>query len=671
MSGPWERYGSTPPSGDGPWAKYGTASAFTATSSIPADTRPTSQMLGAEEGAANVFDRGAQALKWAANQVHLPFDDPMNPTRLGDLVEKLGTGVGLPSTEEAAQGREHGFAEREKTEKPGGWGRFGGEVLATLPLGGIANPWVLGGAAGGLAGRGEAPGRIATDVGLGAAGGKIFHAGTGYILRKSSPYLHSVGSRATDYVSRLMENAGKTPEDVRAVGAAAFGKPLSGAEAIGRQGVTAATALGRREGATPDALEGFAVQRRSERASRMLDDMTETTGVLPQAALGELDSLVSLGRKEAEPLYQAAFDYPPRTTPRLEQFSADPLIQQGMQHGYRIEQLAALKEGKPFDPGAYGVVGFQKGLPGTSWRTIADEQGQQVNVPIFGKMPTWKAWDAAKTGIDHILETNYRNKLTGKLELDKMGREIEGVRKSMLNELDNINPSYRTARARAGDYLSAREAFHDGTKMLFDPRATEQQFVQRLGKMSVTDMEALKGGVANHLFNLAQTGKLKPSLLNTPRVKSKLVMVFGRENTQKLIDRFTAEHEMAAAENRMQPGLGSVTSEVLNATGEQDTIKEAARELAHAGVYGAAGMWHAAAFRVANVLRFVPAFARTSGMPVEMRDEVGKMLLMTPDELADQLSKHPEALKALDKMISRIQGPATSTGAVAAAQAGP
>jgi hypothetical protein len=657
MTGPWQNYAAQPAKAAGPWQNYGSASQDSAKqqNTTPEDNRPTSFGLGFEEGAANVFDRATQGLKWFANQVKVPFSaaDPRQNVGMGDVIERAGTSLGLPSTEQAVTQHQEYLSEQEKTQKPSGWGRFAGEVASTLPLGGIENPWVAGGAVGGLVGHGQTPGGITADVLGGAAGGKLFHAGTGYVLRKSSPYLRSAANRASNYVSRLMEGAGKSVEDLSAYGAKTFGKPVTGAEAIGRTGKTALTALGRREGETPEALEGVVAQRRAERASRMLDDITETTGISPAAAIGELDSIVSQGRKEAAPLYQMAFEATPNTSSYLERLAKDPIVRKGMQHGVRIEQLAALKENRPFDPNAYAVVNF-------------NEAGD----PIIGPVPTWRTWDAAKTGIDHVLETNYRNKLTGRLDLDAMGREIDGVRRSMLNEVDSLNPAYAAARARAGDYLSAREAFQDGTRTLFDSKVTEKQFVDRLGRMSKSDIEALKGGVANHLFNLAQTGRLKPSLLNTPRIKSKMIMVLGRENTEKLIDRYTVEHEMLTAENRMQPGMGSVTSEVMGAFDEQDASAKIASELGHAAVYAGAGMPHAAAFRLANVLRSLPAFARTGGMPVEVRNEVGKMLLMTPDELADVLRERPQILKDLSKSIGSVQSVTTPIAVTAGAQIG-
>lgn len=636
----------------------------------PAPTKPVSQELGAEEGAMNVFDRATEALKYTANNGML---FPLVPPGSGDAVERVGQWFGLPTTEQAIQKHQDYFAKREQTETPGGWGRFGGEIAATLPVA-IEDPILGGGIIGGLTGHGKTPLEISADVALGAGFGKFAHGATGYILRKSSPYLRSAPQRATDYISRLMEGAGRKIEDLTSYAEKFGSKPVMGAEAIGGVGKAALSALGKREGATPGALEGYLIQRRAERASRMQDDMVESTGISPEAAQGELDAVVSKGRQEAKPLYDAAFSVPPRTSARLASFAEDPLIKAGMQHGYRIEQLAALKEGRPFDPDVYGVTGFQKSAPGEAWRSITNAAGEQPNVPIFGKMPTWKTWDAAKTGIDHILETTYRDRTTGRLVLDKMGREIEGVRKALLTELDRLNPAYAAARSRAGDYLSAREAFQEGTRSLFNSTITEKQFADRLAQMSNSDLESLRGGVANHLFNLAQTDRLKPSLLKTPRMKSKLIMAFGRDNAEKLIDRFTAENEMAENESRLWPGKGSQAAEVMATMNEQDVPVEIAKDLSKAAMYFPMGMHHMSAFHLSKaVFNAVKDKVGSGayGLPVEIRNEIGKMLMMTPDELADELRARPAIVKDIQAAFARVQHGATRVSATGATELAP
>lgn len=610
--------------------------------SAPDDTRRTSQSLGAEEGVSNVLDRAASGAKALANTVSIPFTN----LKMGNVLDSAGSALGLSSTEDANAAHQKYFSGREKTEKPGGIGRFGGELLATAPLAGLG-PAAGGAFAGMLTGKGNTPGEIAEDAGLGAVGGKAAHALTGVAGRAASSYLRNTAEKASDYVARLAKGAGKSVEDIEKYAEDVFHKPVTGAEALGRPGKTALMALGRREGETPDALEGLLQSRKAGASDRMLGDFSDTVGIDPEVAQGNIEGLVKKGRDDAAPLYDLALNATPATSEYLERLSNDSIVRQGMQRGIRIEQLKALSERRPFDPNAYAVTGF-------------NEAGD----PQIGPVPTWKTWDAAKTGIDDVLN-QYRNKLTGKLELDDMGKAINGVRASMLDEVDSLNPAYKAARAKAGDYLSASTAFDRGQKSLLNGNVTERQFGEMLGKMSKTDHEALKGGIANQLFNMAQNGRLKPSLLTTPRVQSKLIMAFGKDGAEQFVERLKAEGQMAADTNRMMPGTGSQTSEVLNATSDQDVTNAALLDLAHATYHAGTGNHGAAASRVGSALKTLWARGKTAGMPIEVRNEVGKLLMMSPKELADHIRQRPQEIQQITDLISKAQTGAGAAGSVA------
>lgn len=613
------------------------------------DTRKTSQSLGAEEGVTHVIDRAASGISAVLRNPSYgktPYAIP----GLGDVIDLAGSKLGLPSVEQAKVSHETYFKGREKTEKPGGIGRFGGEVLATAPLAELG-PVVGGAVAGGLAGSGQTPGEVTEDAATGAIGGKIAHAATGALGKIASPYLRKAGEKASDYIARLAKGAGKTVEDIEKYGKSVFDKPVTGAEALGRPGKAALMALGRREGETPDALEGFLQSRKLGAADRLLGDFSETVGINPEVAQGDLDELVKKGRQEATPLYDLALNAAPVITDRLQQFANEDIVQQGMRRGIKIERLKALAQGKQFDPNAYAITSF-------------NEAGD----PVIGPVPTWRSWDAAKTGLDDVLE-QYRDPRTGKLLLDKMGNAINDVRASMLNELDGVNPAYKAARARAGDYLSAHSAFERGQKALLNGNVTERQFSEMLGKMATTDHEALKGGIANQLFNMAQTGKLKPSLLLTPRVQAKLIMAFGKDGAEQFTERLKTEAQISADTSRMMPGTGSQTSEVLNATTDQDVTNAALLDLAHATVHASTGNHHAAASRVGSALRTLYARGKTAGMSVEVRNEVGKLLMLSPKELAEHIRQRPQDIEQITKLISAAQATTGHVGSVGLTEA--
>jgi hypothetical protein len=355
---------------------------------------------------------------------------------------------------------------------------------------------------------------------------------------------------AVDYVRGLVAKSGKSPSDLSAFDSA--GKPFTAAEAIGKPGEVALGALARRDGATPDALAAQIAGRQEDAPGRILDDFSRASGLNPAAARGDIKTLVAHGRQQAAPLYDEAYAQAPVITDRLAQFANEPIVQRGMREGIKTEQLNALAEGKPFDPNAYAITGF-------------DAAGD----PQIGPVPTWKTWDAAKLGLDDMLE-KYRDTTTGKVVLDKRGRAIDAVRRSMLNQIDAVNPAYKAARAQAGDYLSAQDSFDKGGKLLLNGNMPVSDFAQHFSALDPADKQAFAGGSANNLFSLAQNGKLTPKVFNRPIIQQKLAVMLGPEKAQQFVNALQAENRMAGFARTRVPGAGSPSAEYLEAMRQQD-----------------------------------------------------------------------------------------------------
>jgi hypothetical protein len=134
-----------------------------------APDKPVSQFEGFKQGLGNALDNAAEA---ASN---IPV--------IGPTVDKVGQMIGLPSTANAvASNRE---ARANSPEAPGGWGRFAGDVAATLPLTAVFPAGLPGTLAAGAAG-----GAMTADPGhqiegglLGAGAGGALH-GLGGLVTK-------------------------------------------------------------------------------------------------------------------------------------------------------------------------------------------------------------------------------------------------------------------------------------------------------------------------------------------------------------------------------------------------------------------------------------------------------------------------------------------------------
>ena len=432
---------------------------------------------------------------------------------------------------------------------------------------------------------------------------------------------------ARDYINRLMQNSSKTPADLANYITDIFQKPATAAEAIGRSGINALGALARRQGTTADALAGQLEDRASLMPSRMLADYASASGINPAAAQGDIDTVVSQGQAAAKPLYDAAYS---RGVVRTKPFSAlmqAPAMQSAIQRATQIfgNEYAA--------DNARNAVG-----------AATPEQWQKfvTGVPDKTAFPT-KFLDYVKRGLDSQIES-YRDPVTGKLNLrDPLVRSAQDIRQQFVQQAKKMNPAYGQALDTAGDYLSASQAFSNGQKFILQPSVTAKQFQSHLDNLSDAEAEAFKGGVANALFNQAMNGRLSPNFFNRPIVKQKLGAVLG-DKADDFLDQMKVESDLAKSGARMAPGVGSVTSDVLNATDEQNVqARDAALSLGLAGLHGASGNAYAAARHLLSAGKSLGAFGRTGTMPVEVRNAAGELLMQSPEKLADYLNSAPSA----------------------------
>lgn len=245
--------------------------------------------------------------------------------------------------------------------------------------------------------------------------------------------------------------------------------------------------------------------RKAGEGSRIEKLMTDIFGKRVQAGQ-TVDDLVAQRGRDARPLYEKAFAAgtasddpianemaeivrssqgmePVRygfTSPRVREFLADPITKQGIRRGLEVQRLESLAEGRPFNPRDFAISGI-------------DNAGD----PILSGVPNMRLLDAAKRGLDDILE-GYRDTTTGKLALDQRGRAIDAVRKSLLKTLDDLNPDYAAAREAWSGPSQAMGAVARGRSVLrsgIDPYELAKQY----GGMSASEKEMFRLGVADSI----------------------------------------------------------------------------------------------------------------------------------------------------------------------------
>ena len=465
---------------------------------------------------------------------------------------------------------------------------------------------------------------------------------------------------AAQYVSKIADTAGKGTNAISRAAADFEGKPVTAAEAIGRPGVGALAALGRRAGTTPDALEGVLGARAAAAPDRMLADFADTLGVSPQAAEGNFEALIQAGREKAKPLYAEAYKANPNIASK------------------EIDRILETPAGKRALTDARKMMQNDMTLMGVTDPELlaqAKEAGQKL--PFKGGVASglkMETLDYVKRALDDQINAAFR---AGNRQ---EGGVIVGLKNRMVKELENaditaqagpnsLKPEggkYAQARKAAGEYLGAQNQYAVGQKVLFDPNTSVRKMTAMLADMDGPSLEAFKGGVAQRIFTMQQNGRLRPAVLDVPAVRGKLAALFGPENADAFIGRVKAEAKLAVTGNRMMPGKGSATQELNDAMADQDNGKRLrqAADIASIGVHLGKGNVLPALMRMGQVAFDTAAHPRRAVMPVATRDEAGRLLMLSPDDLANYLTQVDATKTAAVPQI--LRDPALSRDVVAA-----
>jgi len=451
-----------------------------------------------------------------------------------------------------------------------------------------------------------------TGSGLAEAGARV-QRGVGIQPREAAITPRTTES-ALDYVQRIASNSGV---DLAANPVAAMGKPITAAEALGPNGVSQMVALTRRSGRTAGLAEGALGARAADQPTRVLQDFADITGADPSGSADVIANLAAAGRTRAAPLYDAAYSRAgaPRS-PLIDDLMTRPSSQKAFARAVTI----AREEGR--DP---TTLGFQ-----------FDEAGDTIHV----REPSMQTMDYIKRGMDDGLNA-YRDSTTRRLNLDERGRAELRTLTAFRNELERLNPAYRDALAAGGDPIRLEEAFRQAAQ-LFGTGVNERTFAQRVSGMAEADRRAVIAGLADDLYTKARNGRLRPNQLDNPSFRGKLAQLVGEEGTGSFIARVQAEVSLARTGGRMAPNVNSTTGEALEAIREQDQGvgfgADMARNIEQSGPFQ--GLLRTGADAIAAP---IAGFVRGAQAPAPqgVRDEIGRLLLMDPEELRGLLTNRP------------------------------
>lgn len=303
-------------------------------------------------------------------------------------------------------------------------------------------------------------------------------------------------------------------------------------------------------------------------------------------------------------------------SPRLQEFLNDPIVQMGLQEGMRTQQLKALAAGKPFNPKDFAIVGEEGGKP------------------VVSKVPNLRALDAAKRGLDGILE-GYRDKTTLKLVLDQRGEAINDVRKALVKELDELtngtNPAYKKAR----EAYAGPSAVIDAVRMGREWASKDSEQIKKImDGLSEDQKEGYRIGVARDLTDGITSGArgaltTAKRLVDDTEAQKSLRHILGDAHANQLIEFAEAEVEFSKRGSEILGG--SPTARRNEAGKEFSGIGPVADELISAARGGMSGA-------LVGGKRLMSRYAgqwidrMISGMSDARREALAKLLFSTDKE---------------------------------------
>lgn len=291
----------------------------------------------------------------------------------------------------------------------------------------------------------------------------------------------------------------------------------------GQRGLT--RALATRQTPARQAVRDFAEGRAEGLQDRIATQARRTVSGETRSPIDLREAAARQAREQAAPLYEEAYAQPVQISDEIKSLLATPAGQAAMQRAQRI----AANERRPFDP---------------------------ENMDM-------QSLDYMKRGLDDVLE-NYRDPVTGRLNLDTEGRAIEGIRQAFRTELDALNPAYAAARQAYGDSASLAEASNLGEQFL---TMEADQFARQAGRLRPGEREVARAGARRAIERAAGTQGAAPGVaqrLASGREQAMRSQALLGEDAAAMQNAMRAEREGLMAARAINPAQGSVTSQAMS-----------------------------------------------------------------------------------------------------------
>lgn len=458
-----------------------------------------------------------------------------------------------------------GASDQYASEKP---------VLSTIAnvAGGVASAPLAGGAGKTLAGNVARAGAEGGVYGFSEGRGSIEDRLTNMLVTGSVSALMPISFEALRGSGRAIKNVFKAPTGRAAekkasdqvalalsrdnvnVGSldAPHGKPVTLADVAGERTRKKAAAAANMPNAQSDEAMGFLAGRRGEQVSRITDDLTAGTGIAPGNRYAMVDEISENMRKQAAPLYEAAYEASDAIDdPRILDLLDVPDVQRAFSAAVKIfenEKAANIALGRNME----GLV------------PIIERQGGKI--VKTGLFPDMRTADYMKRALDDQISALYRKGQGGR------AGALKEVRNVLVERLDDISPEYRQARAVWSGGSEALESADLAKKFM---NMSPDDLDVRWGNMSEAEREVFRHGaisqVSEHLGRFSDNHDMVNKMVKAPNMRRKLRILFPDDQSfDTFIQRMGVEEVMAKTENAALVGSRTtpMAAEMAEITGD-------------------------------------------------------------------------------------------------------
>lgn len=275
--------------------------------------------------------------------------------------------------------------------------------------------------------------------------------------------------------------------------------------------------------------------------TQLVKDIAERTLVQPNRDFfGDITALEKQMQRTAAPLYKEAFKQTVKINDDIRQMLSTPAGKTA------IENASKILRQERIDPATLGITKTKKGFK------IDDD----VSI---------EALDAIKRGFDDVLDT-FRDKTTGKLELDQFGNAVNKTLKDYRAALDELSPVYAEARAAFAGPASLKNALLDARNAAKKPSITAEVITKQMKGLTPSEREFYRSGFMRGIIDIMEGGVKDANrvrkLVRSETLVKKLEVVFDNKALAKdFVDQLREAEKLSGRVQRVSPTVGTTTTQ--------------------------------------------------------------------------------------------------------------